>query len=54
MHQVLIMAHGILATCSVQDLVPWSGIEPGPLHWEHRISATGPPGDFLAYVLKGS
>ena len=23
-------------------LVPWPGIEPGLLHWEHRVSATGP------------
>ena len=26
------------------DLVPWPGIEPGPLQWEGRVLATGPPG----------
>ena len=23
----------------------WQGMEPGPLHWEHGVSATGPPGN---------
>ena len=27
------------------DLVPWQGIEPGPLHWEHEALATGPPAE---------
>ena len=26
------------------DLVPWLGIEPGPLRWEQGVLATGPPG----------
>ena len=26
---------------SMQDLLPWPGIEPGPLHWEHRVLSTG-------------
>ena len=26
------------------DLVPQSGIESSPLHWKHRVLATGPPG----------
>ena len=26
-------------SCGMWDLVPW----PGPLQWEHRVSATGPP-----------
>ena len=30
------------------DLVPQSGIEPGPLHWEHRVLATGLPGEPLS------
>ena len=30
-------------SCSVRDLVPWPGIEPGPLHWEHGVLPTGPP-----------
>ena len=25
-------------------LVTQTGIEPGPLHWAHRVLATGPPG----------
>ena len=31
------------------DLVPWPGIEPGPLHWEHRVLTTGPPRKSLLY-----
>ena len=31
-------------SCCIWDLVLWLGIEPGLLHWEHRVSATGPPG----------
>ena len=30
--------------CGIWNLVTWLGIEPGPLHWEHWILATGPPG----------
>ena len=30
--------------CGIQDLFPWPGIEPRPLQWEHRVLATGPPG----------
>ena len=30
-------------SCSMQALVPWPRIEPGPLHWEYRVSAAGPP-----------
>ena len=33
-----------LFNCSMWDLVPWPGINPGPLHWEHVVLATGPPG----------
>ena len=29
-------------TCGI--LVPRPGIEPVPLHWEHGVLATGPPG----------
>ena len=30
---------------SIQDLVPWAGFEPpGPLHWEHGVLTTAPPG----------
>ena len=30
--------------CSMWDLVPWPGLNPGPLHWKHGVTATGPPG----------
>ena len=30
----------------MRDLGPWPGIEPGPLHWELGVLATGPPGRF--------
>ena len=45
LRQVLVAACRILSfsiwafSCSMWDLFPWSGIEPGPLHWE-----SGPPG----------
>ena len=42
-HQVLAAARGIFS-CIMWDLFPWSGIYLGPLHWEHRVLATGPPG----------
>ena len=35
-------------------LVPRPGIEPGPLHWEHRVLATGPPGKSPKYCVYGS
>lgn len=31
-------------SCSVWDLVPDQGPNPGPLHWEHGVLVTGPPG----------
>ena len=38
------------------DLVPWPGIEPGPLHWEGGVLTTGPPGkshhDVLFFLLQ--
>ena len=47
------LIRGFLNTCfhlsgctGVWDLVSQPGIEPGPLHWELRILATGPPGKF--------
>ena len=30
--------------CSMWDLVPWPGSNPGPVHGEHRVLAPGPPG----------
>ena len=30
--------------CGTWDLVPWTGIKPGPLHWKHRVLATELPG----------
>ena len=29
--------------CGMWDLVPCKGLQPGPLHAEHRVLATGPP-----------
>ena len=29
--------------------VPWPGVEPGPLHWERGVLATGLPGKSLEY-----
>ena len=29
---------------SMWDLVPEQGSDPGPLHWEHGVLTTGPPG----------
>ena len=30
-------------SCGMWDLVPRQGSNLGPLHWEHRVLATGPP-----------
>ena len=39
-----VVAHRIFRlSCSMQILVPLPGIKPGPLHWEHRVLATGLP-----------
>ena len=40
---VLVVACELLVH-SMWNLVPWPGIEPRPLHWEHGVLATGPPG----------
>ena len=37
-------------SCSMWDLVPWSGIRLGPLLWEHRVLAIGPPGKSLTFL----
>ena len=41
---VLVMACDIFFSCSMWDLVPWPGSNPGPLHWELGVLATEPPG----------
>ena len=38
-------------SCSMWNLVPWTGVEPRTLYWEHRVLATGLPGQFL-WVFK--
>ena len=43
----------LVVVCSIfswdtWDLVPWPGIKPGPLQWEHSVLATGLPGEPLA------
>ena len=53
--QVLIAAHGIFdlcckvwsLNCSMWDLIPWPGMEPGPLHCQHGVLATGSSGKYL-------
>ena len=30
-------------SCGMLDVVPQPGLNPGPLHWEHRIRDSGPP-----------
>ena len=40
-HQVFVVACGIFS-CAMCDLVPWPGIEPGPLRWECKVPATLP------------
>ena len=37
-------------SCSMWDLVPWSGIRLGPLLWERRVLAIGPPGKSLTFL----
>ena len=38
----LVAACGLLVA-AMWDLVPCPGMEPGPLSWEGRVLATGPP-----------
>ena len=38
-------------SCSMWDLVPWPGIEPGAPYFGSRVLATGPPGKSLWYLL---
>ena len=35
---------------SMRDLVPWSWMKPGPLHWKRGVLATSPPGK-LQYLF---
>ena len=37
-------------SCSTWDLVPWPSTEPGTLHWECGVLATGSPGKKTAMV----
>ena len=39
-------------SCSMWDLVPDQRSKLGPLHWEHGVLATGPPGKSLVCVLE--
>ena len=43
LHWVLGVAHGIL--------FPDQGLNPGPLHWELGVLATGPPGKSLKFLF---
>ena len=33
--------------CDMMDLVPWQGLNPGPLHWKYGVLTTGPLGKSL-------
>ena len=39
---IYLFAQGL--SCGIWDLVPCTGIEPGPLLREHGVSVAGPPG----------
>ena len=39
-------------SCSMWDLVPWLGLNPGPLRWECRVLATEPPEKSLPQLFK--
>ena len=39
-------------SCGMWDLVPWSGNELRPLHWEFRVLTTGPPGKFSVQLFQ--
>ena len=43
LHEVLVTALGIL--------FPEQGLNPGPLHWKHRVLATEPPGKSFDWVF---
>ena len=50
LYKVLVATLGIFS-CGMWDPVPWPGINPGLLRWEHRVLGTGPPGTSLHYRL---
>ena len=43
-----------LLSWSMWDLVPDQGSNLGPLHWELRVVATGPPGKSQQFLIKES
>ena len=57
LHQVFVEICKILncrirvLSCSMWDLVPWSGVNLGPLHWERRVLDTGPPWKSPSWLL---
>ena len=57
LHWVLVVALGIfnlccgIFGCGMWDLVADQGSNSGSLHWEHGISATGPPAKSLKYLV---
>ena len=42
----------LVVQCNTWDLSLWPGIDPSPLHWEHGVLATGPPGKSLSTSLR--
>ena len=43
-HNLWFLSVSRIFSCRGWDLVPWPRTEPGPLQWECRILAKGPPG----------
>ena len=41
------MCELLVVACGIQ--FPDQGSNPGPLHWEHGVLATGPPGNFQTF-----
>ena len=51
LRQILVRTCGIFdLSRGLRNVVPWSGIKPRPLHWEHVVLATGPPGKSLVCI----
>ena len=47
---IIFLGFIFFAACGMWDILPWPGMEPPPLHWEHGVLALGPPGKSLDSV----
>ena len=45
--KLLIYLAVLVLSCGMRDLLLPPRVEPGPLHWEPRVLATGPPRESL-------